>query len=40
MNTRDEWAEEVRRMGEWDRLLAVEEPRWALGVTGDPEDAS
>lgn len=35
----DEWRDEVRRMTELERDLAVEEPRRALGITGDREDA-
>lgn len=28
----------LRRMTEWDRFLAVEEPRRARGLAGDPSD--
>lgn len=34
----DEWRDEVRRMTELERDLAVEEPRRALGICGDRED--
>lgn len=36
---RDEWRADVRRMTELDRFLAVEEPRRAAGIIGDPSDA-
>lgn len=38
MGDRDEWRSEVNAMTESDRSLAVEEPRRAQGITGDPED--
>lgn len=39
MSDRDEWRSDVRRMTDLDRYLAVEEPRRALGIVGDVEDA-
>lgn len=38
MSDRDEWRADVAAMTEWVRYLAVEEPRWAVGVVGDAED--
>jgi hypothetical protein len=38
MSDRDEWRDDVRRTTELQRHLAVEEPRRALGVTGDKDD--
>ena len=40
MSDRDEWRDDVRRMGEMDRYLAVEEPRRARGIIGDEDDAN
>lgn len=37
---RDEWRADVRRMTELERELAVEEPRRALGIVGDEDDAN
>ena len=39
MSDRDEWRSEVRRMTELERDLAVDEPRRAMGICGDREDA-
>jgi len=39
MTDRDEWRDDVRRMTEVDRHLAVEEPRRAIGIVGDITDA-
>jgi hypothetical protein len=39
MNDRDEWRRDVARMTEIDRQLAVDEPRQAIGIVGDREDA-
>lgn len=38
MSDRDEWRSEVRHMTELERELAVEEPRRALGITGEADD--
>jgi hypothetical protein len=38
MNDRDEWRADVARMTEIDRAAAVDEPRRAIGLVGDPED--
>lgn len=35
----DEWRSEVRAMSETDRQLAIDEPRRAIGITGDRDDA-
>ena len=39
VNDRDEWRADVRGMSEQARELAIDEPRRALGLTGDREDA-
>jgi len=39
MTDRDEWRSAVRSMTELERHLAVEEPRRALGIVGDKDDA-
>jgi hypothetical protein len=39
VSDRDEWRSAVRGMSELERELAVEEPRRALGIVGDKEDA-
>ncbi len=36
---RDEWRRAVAAMTEIDRQLAADEPRRALGIAGDGEDA-
>jgi DNA (cytosine-5)-methyltransferase 1 len=38
VSDRDEWRDDVRRTTELQRHLAVEEPRRALGITGDKDD--
>lgn len=39
MSDRDEWRDDVRRMTELEGQLALDEPRRALGIVGDKEDA-
>ena len=39
MSDLDEWRSDVRRLTEIERQLAVDEPRIARGIIGDPEDA-
>jgi hypothetical protein len=39
MSDRDEWRREVASMTEIERQLAVDEPRRAMGLVGDEEDA-
>lgn len=39
MSDRDEWRSDVRRMSDLECELAQQEPRRALGVIGDREDA-
>jgi hypothetical protein len=36
---RDEWHRDVAGMTELERELAVEEPRRAIGIVGDKDDA-
>ena len=38
MTDLNEWRADVRRMTETDRHLALEEPRRAIGITGDKDD--
>jgi hypothetical protein len=36
---RDEWRRDVTRMTEVERQLAQDEPRQAIGIVGDKDDA-
>lgn len=39
MNDRDEWRAAVDASTDLEQYLAVHEPRWAIGLTGDKDDA-
>lgn len=38
MSDRDEWRDDVNASTEAELYLAVQEPRWAMGLVGDKED--
>lgn len=40
MSDRDEWRSEVSRLNESQRYINTNEPRWAIGLVGDKEDAN